>query len=151
MIRFVLWAVGTYVALVVANMVLPLPIGLLAQRKSDRIVEVAESRGELFGDALPRQFFATIGYGIIAGAILALGLSQVTVAYVSGHWIYQVILVGMFFSATQHGQHLYLVKSKVGSGIFGRTGDKFAGAMFGGYFWGAIICLIILNLFRWLK
>ncbi len=149
MLKFFLWAVGAYVVLVLVNMTLPILVGFLAQSKWHTKAEEAELKSQAVGSVLAQQTFMVVAFGFVAGVVVALVLFLVTLSYVSTHWVYQLFLIVGFFSASQHAQRLYLIKSKAGSGVFGRTGDKFAGIMFGGYFWGTILSVIGVNVGRW--
>jgi len=136
MLTFVLWAIAAYVVLVLINMLLPIPLGVLAEGKWSEGWREAEKRGEPIGAALPTQTLAAVALGLLAGVAVALVMAWATVAFASPHWFYQLCLLVGFFAASSHAQNLYLLKSpQPPSGIvFGRVGDRLAGAMFGGYF-----------------
>jgi hypothetical protein len=147
LLKFVIWAVGAYFLLVLANMLVPVPLGFAAERNWRERFLKAEAGGNLVGDALPRQTAIAFGYGLLAGVAIALVFVGLTWKFVSTHWVYSLFLLLFFFAASQHSQRLYLNKSQSGSrGMFGPAGDKFCAIMFGGYFWGALLGVAAINI-----
>ena len=150
LLKFVVWAAGAYLLLVLVNMIAPIPVGFLAERNwRDRFLE-AEARGDLVGDALPRQTAIAFVYGLLVGIAIALVCVGLTWKLVSTHWVYSLFLLLFFLAASQHSQRLYLNKSQSGGrGMFGPAGDRFCAVMFGGYFWGTLLGVTAINLQRW--
>jgi len=145
MLQFILWAVGSYVALGIANMILALPVGVVAQSKWSELDLKAKEQNLPTSSLLPIPTWLTLGYGVVGGTILAVVFAILTLWYISDHWVYQISLMGLFLFASMHAQSSWMKSSP---GFFGETGDKFCSVMFGGYFWGSLIALIIFNLAR---
>jgi phosphoglycerol transferase MdoB-like AlkP superfamily enzyme len=149
LLKFLIWAVGAYLLLVLANMLVPIPFGFAAERNwRERFLKV-EAQGELVG-ALPRQTAIAFVYGLLAGIAIALVFVGLTWKLVSTHWIYSLFLVLFFLAASQRSQRLYLSRSESGGrAMFGPTGDKFCAVMFGGYFWGTVLGVAAINIQQW--
>jgi len=152
LLKFVIWAVVAYSLLVLANMLVPIPLGFAAERNWQERFLKAEAEGNLVGNALPRQTAIAFVYGLLVGVVIALILVGLTWKFVSTHWVYSLFLSLFFFAAaSQHGQRLYLNKSQSGGRrMFGPAGDKFCAVMFGGHFWGALLGVAAVNILEWL-
>lgn len=150
MLKFLLWFLALGVVLNAINMILPLPVGFLAQHRWHAKAEHSEEQGQPAFAGLRHQVLMVLGFGFVVGTLVAVTLAFVTLRFVSSHWAYQLVLVIGFVAASEHGQRVYWIKYKGGPGFFGRTGDKFAGLMFSGYFWGSVLSVVAVNVGRWI-
>jgi len=150
LLKFVMWAVGAYLLLLLANMLVPVPLGFVAERYWRERFLKAEAQGKSVGDAFPRQTAFAFVYGLLAGIAMAFVVIGLTWKLVSTHWVYSLALLLLFLAASQHGQRLYFSKFQSGGrGLFGPAGDKFCAVMFGGYFWGTTLGVAAINIHRW--
>jgi len=150
MLQFILWAVGTYIVLGIANMIIALPVGAVAEFRWSELDLKAKEQGQPTSSLLPLQTWLTVGYGVVAGGILAFVLASLTLRFVSDHWAYQLCLLAVLFFASMHAQSNWIKSSQgISRQFFGETGDRFCSLMYGGYFWGSLVSLVLYNLVRW--
>ena len=112
MIQFLIWAVGAYVLIVIANMVLVIPIGAIAESQWAERKREAGDKNLLTSVVLRSQTLFTFTYGLGAGAILALVLLFLTLNYVSEHLLYQLTLLLFFILASVHNLRKYVRSSR---------------------------------------
>ena len=146
--KILLWAIAAYVALLVTNLVIPLSIGLLADRTFRH-----KGKNPPALHKPSREFFSWYTWGAIAsgflvGGVIATVLSLLTIFLVSGHWGYQLALIIGFVLASEHGKSLYSPKPATKTRLFGDVGDRLAYGVFSGYLLGATSALLLVNFFR---
>jgi hypothetical protein len=150
-VKPVIWGLVVPVTMTISNLVLSLPLGIYAQKTWAAQSEGALAKGVPVAEALPRKGVVAIVYGVLAGALIAGGVEFLTRVLISSHWLYQVILgVGSFFAAGQL-QERYLRAGIQGRSMFGLTGDRTIAVMYGGYGWGAVLGILSIGVWSWLR
>ena len=141
-IKFAVWAILITGLGTVFNMVISMPVSLYAERRWGTLDSPAKPIGNVF----PRASALTFLLGAVLSVLLSYTLFKLTWTYFSDHWVYQLVLLGSLAGNAAKQQKVHL-RVHSGPPLSGLTGGRFCAVMFGGYFWGAILILIALNIF----